>query len=67
MTVSPDQILIEDTCGREVPIDVTASKQLGTAVFIANSIYQAQEQADALYNQKITELAMIVEHMNDHS
>lgn len=62
-----DQILLQDSCGRNFPIEYDFIKALGTAVFIVNETLSAADAADALYEKRMNELHTIVDHMNDNS
>ena len=64
LTISEETFTIEDTVGRFVPFDFTDAKELSTAVFIANSVYQAKDEAEKLFKQRMDRLDQLVDHFN---
>ena len=62
MTIDEDQITLRDTCGRYMPIDSESTNDFGTALFVANNVYKAVAEGQALTDRKIAETIAIAQH-----
>lgn len=64
ISITEDMFTLEDTVGRSVPMDRTDVKDLSTGVFIVSSIYEASDEADKLFNDRMDKLEALVTHFN---
>jgi len=62
MTVDEDGITVRDTCGRYIPIDRNDCKAFGTALFVANGIFDAVDAGQALTDSRVREVVEVANH-----
>ena len=60
LEITEEGIVISDTCNRTMPFDKADMKELGTAIFAANTVFTAEAEAEALFAKRLNELDQLL-------
>lgn len=67
IVLDDDQFYIHDTCNRMMPVDRGFVRSMNTAMFAVTQIYQADQDAQDLFERKYRETMQLLDFWNEQA